>query len=268
MVGTEEQSGMSPKSQFQNVNIMGTDVKALDVSGLIELIRSWSVQDLQRTILYVNAHCLNEANKNKHYLEILKDADLVYADGIGAVLAAYLLQGKKIDKITSRDWLDGFCQMSIKDKLRIYLLGGKPQTVQKSRARLENRFPGIRIAGVNDGYFEEKCELEVLAEIKNARPHVLFVGMGTPKQEIWIANNRRNITAPVCWAVGAMFDVLAGSEPSVPKWINAIWLEWFWRLLMNPADKWKRYLFGNPEFLVRLLRQVASERLLMKPGRK
>jgi N-acetylglucosaminyldiphosphoundecaprenol N-acetyl-beta-D-mannosaminyltransferase len=217
--------------------------------------------------MYVNAHCLNIANQNNRYHEVLKSADLVYADGVGVVLAANILQREKIKKITSRDWLDEFCKVSIEDDLRIYLLGAKPEINRKSRIYLENKYSGLKVVGASDGYFQGKSEPEILSEIDETNPHVLFVAMGTPKQEQWIAENREKIAAPVCWAVGAMFDVLAGSEPGVPAWMNAIGLEWFWRLLMDPTGKWKRYIIGNPLFLARVLRQLASERLLMRSGK-
>ena len=79
--------------------------------------------------------------------------------------------------------------------------------------------------------------------------------MGTPLQEKWLAAHRHQINAPVCWAVGALFDYVAGEEAPVPDWLDRINLEWLWRLLVNPLDKWKRYLIGNPIFLLRILRQ-------------
>jgi N-acetylglucosaminyldiphosphoundecaprenol N-acetyl-beta-D-mannosaminyltransferase len=99
----------------------------------------------------------------------------------------------------------------------------------------------------------------VLQEISDLAPHVLFVGLGTPCQEKWIEEKLPGLAVPVIWAVGAMFDFVAGVEPRVPTWMNALGLEWFWRFLMDPIGKWRRYLIGNPLFIYRILRQKWSK---------
>jgi exopolysaccharide biosynthesis WecB/TagA/CpsF family protein len=96
---------------------------------------------------------------------------------------------------------------------------------------------------------------EVLVDIGRSNPQVVFVGMGAPLQEKWIAAHREEINAPVCWAVGALFDFVAGVEYRVPAWMNRLALEWLWRFLIDPSGKWKRTLVGNPVFVARVLRQ-------------
>jgi N-acetylglucosaminyldiphosphoundecaprenol N-acetyl-beta-D-mannosaminyltransferase len=119
------------------------------------------------------------------------------------------------------------------------------------------RFPRLQIVGVCDGFFQENGTggADLIAEINRAKPHVLFVGMGVPRQEKWLAAQRSIIDAPVCWAIGALFDYVAGVERRVPKWLASMGLEWFWRLMIDPKGKWRRYLIGNPLFLYRILIQ-------------
>lgn len=249
-------------------NILGVPVSTLELGSLLEVVHLWSRQSTHRIITYVNAHCLNLAQRYPHYLLLLQQADLVYSDGVSVVWASKMLGGNQLQKMTGGDWIHIFCKMAVRDSLRMYILGGYPGIVQRARLNLENKYPGIKIVGTSDGYFQEKSEQEVLSEIEATQPHVVFVGMGTPRQEEWIFSHRSKISAPVCWAVGALFDLVAGSERRVPAWMNSLGLEWFWRLLLDPRGKWKRYLIGNPVFVARVLRQTLAERLSTRKFRE
>ena len=208
-----------------------------------------------RTVLYVNAHCLSIASTDSSYHRLLNRADLVYPDGISVVWAGRWLGSACLHKITGADWINNVCEGALNRGLRLYILAGKPGVPQAARAALLKRYPGLEIVGACDGFFIEKNEADVLNEINQTAPDIIFVGMGAPLQEKWIAAHRLEIHAPVCWAVGALFDYVAGVEPRVPAWLNSLAMEWLWRLLIDPAGKWRRYLIGNPLFLYRILRQ-------------
>ena len=120
---------------------------------------------------------------------------------------------------------------------------------------LVNQHPGLQIVGTHPGYLDDVNIPSLITKINRAKPDILLVGMGTPRQELWLTTYRDQIEAPVCWAVGALFDYVAGIEPAVPDWLNKLNLEWFWRMLIDPMGKWHRYLIGNPIFLYRILRQ-------------
>jgi N-acetylglucosaminyldiphosphoundecaprenol N-acetyl-beta-D-mannosaminyltransferase len=198
---------------------------------------------------------MNLAFKDRKYRAILNDIDLVYADGIGVVWAAKFLKDRQLEKVTGRDWIHDFCALAVNHNLRLYILAGKPGIAKAAQKNLEQQYPGLQIAGSQPGYFDEYNTPKIISEINRAAPHVLLVGMGVPQQEIWLAAHRDQIDAPVCWAVGALFDYVAGVEPPVPGWLNRLNLEWFWRLLIDPIGKWQRYLIGNPLFLYRILLQ-------------
>lgn len=240
------------------VNILGVDVNTINKRELLELVRIWAGENKPRSISYVNAHCINVAYKDSEYREALKKMDLVYADGMGVVMAGRFLYGSYIKKITGRDWIDNFCKLAVNQHLRVYILAGKPGILSLAIERMRKEYPELDIAGFNDGFFTRKSENEVLYEIKSTRPHIVFIGMGIPQQEKWVGENRGKIIAPVCWNVGALFDYVAGLEPQVPGWMDKIALEWLWRLMMDPSGKWKRYLVGNPLFILRILYQKLS----------
>lgn len=217
---------------------------------------TFGAERLQRqTILYVNAHCLNLAYVNPHYRALLNNADLVYPDGIGVVWAARFLGGGRMEKATGADWIGPFCERAVARGWRIYMLAGKPGIARTAAAKLIQSYPGLNIVGACDGFFSEKTAQEVLQEIASVAPQVLFVGMGVPRQEAWIAAHCTALPVQVCWGVGALFDYVAGVERRAPRWMRSIALEWCWRLLVDPFGKWRRYIIGNPLFAYRVLRE-------------
>jgi N-acetylglucosaminyldiphosphoundecaprenol N-acetyl-beta-D-mannosaminyltransferase len=238
-----------------SVDILGVRVDCLDVNQLIEDAALWAQGSEPRTILYVNAHCINIAWSDSEYRKILANASRVYADGVSIAWSSRFLAGKRLVKMTGADWLADFCRQAVARRLSIYLLGGKPGVAQAAANNLQNRFAGLKIVGFADGYFQEKSQAAVLDEIANKKPDFLFVGMGTPIQEKWINSNRPHIAAPVCWAVGGLFEYYSGGLHRAPRWMVASGLEWLWLLLIQPRQKWRRYLLGNPLFIIRVLRQ-------------
>lgn len=238
-----------------SVNILGVNVQRVDVENLLERVRDWSSSPERRMISYVNAHCLNIASADRAYRDILNSADLVYSDGVGAVWAGSLLGRCRLEKITGRDWIRDFERMATANRLRVYILAGKPGVARLAAEAMRRRNPDLVIVGASDGFFTDKSEADVLQEIAATAPHVIFVGMGTPVQEKWMARNRQALNAPVCWAVGALFDYVAGIEPPAPAWVNDLALEWLWRFCMDPLGKWRRYLVGTPVFILRVLWQ-------------
>jgi N-acetylglucosaminyldiphosphoundecaprenol N-acetyl-beta-D-mannosaminyltransferase len=238
-----------------HVNILGVKVNCDDKQSILNKAVEWAGENTPRTITYVNAHCINLSFQNREYLDVINQADLVYSDGISVVWASQILGGCPLDKVTGREWIFDLCELAIANNLRIYILAGAPSIANRAGVNLRNRWPALKIVGTSDGYFLEKTNDQILEEINSTKPHVLLVGMGSPQQEFWISKHRNIISAPICWSVGALFDYVAGVEPSVPSWMNKLALEWMWRLFIDPKGKWKRYIIGNPSFAARVLHQ-------------
>lgn len=245
---------------IDQVSILNVNVGCIDKQQLLSLVSQWVTGNQSRLISYVNAHCLNVAYKNSSYRAYLNKADLIYTDGIGVVWAGRLLGNSNLHKITGRDWIFDLCKLSVKQNWKIYILAGKAGIARRAGNNLVNKYPGLWIVGTNDGYFKEKSEAEVLEELNKTNPDILLVGMGVPRQEFWIYKNRKRLPKTVCWAVGAIFDYIADTEPRVPGWMDNLALEWLWRLLLDPGGKWKRYLVGIPIFIARVLRQKFTKR--------
>lgn len=241
---------------MKTVHILGVEISCLGRKELLEQVIVWASESKCRTITYVNAHCFNLSAKDDAYRSLLNQTDLVYSDGISVVWASKLLKKCSLEKITGRDWIYDFCEMASQAELRIYILAGKLETVQLARKNLSSQFPNLQIVGADSGYLDSVNTMDVIANIKTQTPDILFVGMGSPRQERWIADHSTALKVPVCWSVGALFDYVAGEELPVPPWLEHLALEWLWRLFVDPLGKWRRYIIGNPLFLFRLLRSI------------
>jgi N-acetylglucosaminyldiphosphoundecaprenol N-acetyl-beta-D-mannosaminyltransferase len=206
--------------------------------------------------MYANVHVLNTAWKDRDLRAILNQATLVYCDGAGVALAARLLGQRLPGRMTGADWIETLCRACADLGTSLYFLGGLPEVAARAAQHLESRYIGLPVAGVHHGYIAEShvCSAAIAA-VNGARPDILLVGMGTPTQEKWIAAHRHQLQVPVVWAVGALFDFVAGIQPRGPRWMLDSGLEWLYRLCSDPRRLWRRYLVGNPLFLLRILRQ-------------
>lgn len=241
------------------VSVFGVEIEPLDEAGLISEAARQAQEGCENTILYANVHVLNTAFTDPELLDTLNQADLVYCDGAGVALAARLLGHRLPGRMTGADWIEPLCEACAEDKITLYFLGGRPGVTARAARRLEGRHPGLRVAGTHHGYLGDPdvCHVAVAA-VNAARPGILLVGMGTPTQEKWIAAHRAELQVPVVWAVGALFDFVAGVQPRGPRWMLDNGMEWLYRLYSHPRRLWHRYVIGNPLFIARVLRQRFS----------
>jgi N-acetylglucosaminyldiphosphoundecaprenol N-acetyl-beta-D-mannosaminyltransferase len=209
-----------------------------------------------RQIVTVNAQIYVLADKSARYRECLFTADYLCADGMPLVWACDRLGGLKVPRIAGVDLIEHLCRRGAADGLRVFLLGGKPETANMTAKNLSRRYPGLQIAGVScpEWGFEKSKETlcPVLEQIARAKPHVLFAGLGAPKQELLIDEHIRSLKVPIAIGIGGSFEILSGSVERAPRWMQSSGLEWTFRLRQEPRRLWKRYLVGNAEFLWRL----------------
>jgi len=231
---------------------------------LLDRITGWVVRgDRGRRVMYVNAHVLNQSLEQPGLRDALHAADLVYCDGYGVRLAAKALEVQIPHRMTGADWIWDLAALCEPLGLSIYLLGSEPGLAAEASARLQRRFPGLQIVGSHHGYFDlgSAHGERVLEDINARRPDILLVGMGTPKQELWVEQNADAVDAGVLWTVGALFDYVSGHTPRAPGWLADNGLEWIFRLAIEPQRMWRRYLLGNPVFVSRVASQARARRL-------
>jgi N-acetylglucosaminyldiphosphoundecaprenol N-acetyl-beta-D-mannosaminyltransferase len=151
------------------------------------------------------------------------------------------------------------CQQGVEKGYRHYFYGGAPGVGEKLAAVLEKQFPGLQIVGIDSPPFRALTADEIQAEqarIQAAHPDIVWIGIGSPRQEIWMSEHTAGLNVPVLAGVGAAFDFLSGNKPQAPKWVQRSGLEWFYRLISEPRRLWRRYLLGYPRFVVLVVLQA------------
>ncbi len=231
----------------------------LTVEELEEEIRRFITDGEHALVLNANAHCLNLCYEDYRLRGFLNGASVVFCDGAGVMLAARILGRRIPQRITYADWIQRLAALAETESFSLYFLGARPGVAEKAARRLRARHPRLKIAGTRHGYFDHSAgspENEaVLAGINAAAPDILVVGFGMPLQEYWLMENWDRVNANVALTGGAVFDYAAGELRRGPRSMTAHGFEWLARLFIEPRRLWRRYLIGNPLFLIRVLRQ-------------
>lgn len=233
-------------------SLLGLSIDEMSQLEAIETIRGIWRRGAKSRVFFVNAHCVNNAFASFAYTQSLRQAEFVLPDGSGVLLASKILRLPIKHNLNGTDLTPLICQSAAEDGRSIFLLGAQPGTAEQAAKSLVERFPTLRIAGVRDGYFAVEESAEIVARINAAQPDILLVALGVPLQELWITEHFDELQAPVCLAVGALFDFLSNSVPRAPMILRRLGLEWMFRLLREPRRLWKRYLIGNVTFLSRV----------------
>ena len=205
----------------------------------------------------VNAEVLNRASETPELHEFLNNADLVHADGAGAVLGSKILGDPIPPRVTSIYLLWQLCDRWKNGEHSIYFLGGPPGVAQQAAEVIRQQYPNVKIVGCHRGHLVTEEERQfVLRDIQEKKPDLLTVGFGTPKQERFITTYREELKdVPVIWPVGALTSHIAEIFPRAPKLMRRYGMEWAWRLALEPRRMWKRYVLGNPRFVARVVKQ-------------
>ena len=245
-------------AEFEKMDILGVRVSRLNVDQLIRSAIDRARSRTKSTILYVNIHVLNTAHRDAALRFQLNQADMVYCDGEGVRFASGMLGRRLPERMTGADWIVPLCKACVARGISLSFIGSEPGVAARAASLLQEQYAGLKILSAHHGYLaESKINSAAIAAVKAARPDILLVGMGTPAQERWIAANRPALEAPVVWAVGALFDFVAGVQPRGPQWMCNHGMEWACRLMSNPGRLGTRYLLGNPLFFWRVLMQCA-----------
>jgi N-acetylglucosaminyldiphosphoundecaprenol N-acetyl-beta-D-mannosaminyltransferase len=185
------------------------------------------------TIVAVNPEKLMKARQDPWLLKQIRSSALLIPDGIGVVWAARQLEGEFIERVPGADLMVEICRRAAEKGYRIFLYGASPETNALACAELARRFPGIAIVGSRDGYVTQTGMPALISEINSSGAQILFVALGSPRQELWMANHLSALKVNACQGVGGTFDVIAGTVPRAPASWRAMNLEWAYRLVMD-----------------------------------
>ena len=244
--------------------ILGVPLGLIDYEQTLEWIDAMAAEREQGYVCVCNVHTVMASQEDPELRSALLGASLNVPDGQPLVWALNALGHSLSDRVYGPELMARACVRAASSGQRFYLYGGRNQGALVQLAlNLRQHYPGIRIVG---GYspphrpLTEEEQTAVVAEINDARPDVVWVGIGVPKQEKWMAKLRPVLDAPLLIGVGAAFDFHAGLVPQAPPWLQRAGLEWAYRLAHEPRRLWRRYLRYNPRFVAAFVRQLAEHR--------
>lgn len=210
-------------------------------------------------IMGPNAQLITLATRHPVFARALRSADLAVPDGISIVLAARFLGQTVPERVTGGDLMERLCIEAARKNLSVFFLGGLPGAAEITAQKFERLYPGFRVAGTNcppPGFENNPFECaRIRQHITAARPDLLCVAFGAPKQEIWMVENCPTLPIGAAISVGAALDTQSGLRKRAPKWTHSLGLEWLYRLVREPRRLWRRYLIGNTHFLWLVARQ-------------
>lgn len=224
----------------------------------------WIIQRAQGercTVLqFVNPHCLNVAHSDRAYYAAMQAADRILPDGSGIKLGCRIQGSALRGNLNGTDLFPLLCGRLEAAGLSAFLLGGAPGVAQATADNMRERFAGLKIAGIRDGFFSPDQLAALIQEINASGAAILLVAMGVPRQELWIEAQREHLQVGLAMGVGGCFDFYSGRIPRAPVWLRELGLEWIWRMLQEPGRMWRRYILGNPLFLWRVWRDARRQR--------
>ncbi len=245
------------------INILGVGVSAVNTPTALDTVDQWILHDEPHYVCVTGVHGIMECYRKETVRDIHNAAGLVVPDGMPLVWLSRLKGLHHVTRVYGPDLMLALCERSIGRGYRHFLYGGSPGIAEQLAARLQSRFPGLNVAGVYSPPFRalEPAEDEQIVEtINSVRPHIVWVGISTPKQEVWMAQHVGRLNAPVLIGVGAAFDFHAGVKRQAPRWVMRAGLEWMFRLLQEPKRLGPRYLINNPFFIALVIRQLLGWR--------
>jgi N-acetylglucosaminyldiphosphoundecaprenol N-acetyl-beta-D-mannosaminyltransferase len=251
------------KTAIPRFSLLGLPVNALTKDDLVGLVAEAIGAEKSFVIGNHNLHSLYVARQAPRMRQFYARADFAHVDGMSLVLIGRLL-GLPLTRRHRTGYMDllpPLMRRAAESGWRVFYLGSKPGVAEKGARLLRAQYPGLQIA-VHDGYFDASAasaqNREALAAIRAFTPHVLLVGMGMPRQEAWILENRPSLAANAIFPCGALIDYVAGEIPTPPRWIGQIGFEWLYRLLAEPRRLAHRYLIEPWSVLLMVLQELLS----------
>ncbi len=236
------------------VDVLGVPVSIVDRPTLTRLFGGMPNGQMQGWVSYVNVNAVNIAQELPWFKEFLGNSLLTYCDGEGVRLGSKVMGKPLPERIVLTDWIYDVCLVAEEQHWKVFIRGSTDSVLAKSLKRLQARYPTLRIVGSHHGYFRPEENGDVISSINASSADLLIVAMGMPKQERWIFDNIRSLRVPLVMNAGSCFDYVSGERARCPGWMGQMGLEWVYRLFQEPRRLWKRYLIGNPLFLLRVIR--------------
>ena len=249
----------SNETDIQRVNILGVMVSAASMKLTLATIDRWIEKREPHYVCVTGVHGVMESQKDPKLKVIHNNAGLVTPDGMPLVWLSRLRGFSHVERVYGPDLMLALCEHGLAHRYRHFLYGGGDGVADKLKDSLKKRSDGINIVGTYTPPFRNLTAEEdahVVKIINQAQPDIVWVGLSTPKQELWMAEHQSKLDASVLIGVGAAFDFNAGLKLQSPRWMQKSGLEWLFRLITEPRRLWRRYLINNPIFVTLVITQL------------
>lgn len=241
------------------IDILGVHVSAINISAACAQIERWIKEEKKSYVCVAPVSTVVACQDDSKYLNVVNNADMVTPDGMPLVWLGKWMGSRTMARTYGPDLMLTVCQLSEKKGYKHYFYGATDETCRLLEDGLKRRFPKLNIAGRFSPPQRAAFTLEsreVIEEINSRDPDILWVGLGSPKQDYWMFAHRGLLNAPVMIGVGAAFDFLSGVKKQAPRWMRQNGFEWLFRLGCEPGRLWKRYLIGNSRFIYLLVKRI------------
>lgn len=231
--------------------ILGVSIKSTNYLSATQQVLMWAREGKSCIVFAANVHMLMEAHDSPEYNQIINSTDLVTPDGMPLVWMMRLKGQRNQQRVYGPTLMLHVLEAAAHENISVGFYGSLPEVLQSLLARMKTRFPNLKVAYSFSPPFQEISQVEdaeIVDRINASSARILFVGLGCPKQEKWMAEHRGKVNA-VMLGVGAAFDFHAGVKAQSPAWMQKMGLEWLFRLITEPRRLWKRYLYHNPRFI-------------------
>lgn len=259
----QQQGCALAERQGSRVQFLGYPVDSFSMEEAVEYVSQLVQTEDFHNIAVLNANKMWMAERNPEMRQIICRAEMVIPE-YAVVWGCQMLGTPVRAHIGGVMLLKALLPRFEADGVRVYFLGARQEVLKTMLARLQSQHSCLKVAGARSGYFEAGESLDVVKEIKDSKAQILFVAMGSPRQELWIERHREQLSVRVAMGVGGSFDVLAGTKKDAPSWVRHGG-EWLYRLAQDPRNLWKRYLITNSWFVARVMRERFGSWKMSKP---
>ena len=241
------------------MRFLNTVIDVLDTDETVKLVEKYVQTKTALHLMGVNADKVNEINENEIMKRIVNSCGIINADGASIVMASRYLKKPLPERVAGIDLMEQLIRLSEAKGYTVYLLGAKQVVVAKTAEVLVEKYPKLRIIGFRNGYFQKSEWQEISNELKEKKPDFVFVGITSPIKEYLIEYLQNDGNNSVFMGVGGSFDVISGMIPRAPLWMQKANLEWLFRVIQEPKRLFKRYFFGNLQFIMSVIKEKNSK---------
>jgi len=233
------------------------------MSQTLHQISAWIENQMRQYVCVCTVHTVMECQKDRKMSQAVNQAGLATPDGMPLVWLSGKMSPEAVERVYGPDLMLALCDLSVTQGYKHFFYGGVAGVADLLAEKLQQRFPGLKITGTYSPPFRPLTDEEdahIIKAINKSNPDIIWVGLGTPKQDLWMAQHRNQLAAPVLIGVGAAFDFHTGRIAQAPKWMQNAGLEWLFRLWQEPQRLWYRYLVYNPLFILLVFLQISGWR--------